>query len=422
MLQKIKQELKAGRHLLQFGFLKTLGQGLGMMAPLVIAKFFSEESFGSYVLARMVIFFFVSLLLASSQTPFIVYANQERTQTGKINKSLSIQAAFLGISIILFAVLTVVLNTSIQSFAEISFIDVLFMCVGFVGIALKTFLCNLFMATGERIKNSFAELVFGVIVLGIIVLLCLTGIIRLRTVFLTYFISAIGTFLIFIRFIDFSQLLPLEFDRQYFKNIFDFTKWAMFGATALYLVNWVDNIILRAFNTSLGDIGSYGLAYQIFKGLVMLTYVLNAYFLPFISEHINNTDKIRAYLFSKRPKILFAGMVGLVLVFLCVPPFFRLFYKDRYQESVLILRILLFGGAIALYNSFYIPLINALKEYRFIQTLNVVHISLKVLLSLALIPAFGLKGAAIATVGSYLCKAVTIEVWFRLRLRGKLHV
>ena len=95
MLQKVRQELVQGRTLLQFGLLKGVGQALGMFAPLVVAKFFSsEELFGSYSLAKMVAFFFCTLLIASSQTPFIVFANQEKAKTGKLTRAFPCSARF----------------------------------------------------------------------------------------------------------------------------------------------------------------------------------------------------------------------------------------------------------------------------------------------------------------------------------------
>jgi len=422
MLKKIKQELKAGRVLLQFGFLKSTGQGLGMIAPLVIAKFFTEGLFGSYCLAKMIIFFFAALLVTSAQSPFIVYANQERARTGRIRKSFSVQCGFLVFSIILFVLLSLAFSRKIQIFAEVSSADVLFMSMGFVGIATKSFFCNLFMALGQRIKNALVELVFGLLTLVVVLVLIFTGNISIKTVFLAYLISAAAVLLIFIWVVDFKQLLPFEFDWNHFKNMFNFTKWVMFGATAVYLINWVDNIVLRAFSVPVADIGEYGLGYQIFKGVMMLTFILNGYFLPFISEHINNSDKMRAYLYSKRPKIFLLGLAAIIALFFAAPYAFGFVYRDAYRGSIGVLSILLFGNVIILYNTFYIPILNALKKYKFAQTTNVAHIIIKLVLSVMLIPPFGLKGAAIATVVSYFFKAVIMEVYFRMRLRKSLKI
>ncbi|MHC4497837.1 MAG: oligosaccharide flippase family protein [Planctomycetota bacterium] len=315
MLRRIRRELKQGKTLLQFGFLSATGQAFGMIAPLVVAKFFSSAAlFGSYSLAKMIVFFFSTLLIASSQTPFIVFASQERAETGRINKAFSVQCTFLILGLCIFAGITIPLNKYVVAFAKIDHGDLLFVLLAFVGLALKTFLCNLFMAMGQRIKRSLAELVFGSLTLILVVLFYVIDAINLRTVFAVYFISALFVLLIFAKAIDINQLRPLGFDRQHFKDMFDFTKWVMLGATAIYFINWGDNLVLRFF-ASLGDIGSYNLGYQIFKGVTMLTFIIPTYFLPFVSQHIEDSDKIRNYLYNKRPKILAVGAVVIGLLF-----------------------------------------------------------------------------------------------------------
>jgi O-antigen/teichoic acid export membrane protein len=155
---------------------------------------------------------------------------------------------------------------------------------------------------------------------------------------------------------------------------------------------------------------------------VMMIYVLSSYFLPFITEHIEDREKIRDYLSRKRPKILLLGFVAIGLLFVAGPYVFRFVYKDAYQSSVDVMRILLIGSLVIMYTTFYIPIINALKEYKFSQGVNVIQIIIKVVLSVILIPKFGLRGAATATVVSYFCKAVFYELYFWMRLRKSLQL
>jgi len=346
MLKKIKKELKKGRTLLQFGFLKAAGKALGMLAPLVIAKFFaSAELFGNYSLAKMIVFFFAMLLIASSQTPFIVFANQERAQTGKINKTFSVQLTFLAFSFGIFLAVTLSLGKYITEFAQITRVDLFFVLLAFVGIAFKAFLCNLFMALGQRIKNSLAELVFGTISVCLVFVFYFTGTINLRTALLIYPISAFILVLIFIMTIDFGKLLPLSIDKRYFREMFNFTKWVMLGATAVYFVNWGDNLVLKLYNT-MADIGTYNVGYQVFKGVTTLTFVVGRYFLPFISQHIQDKDKIRDYLYNKRPKILLMGFVAIALLFAFAPYLFKVIFGQVYEGSVTVLRILLVASVI----------------------------------------------------------------------------
>ena len=413
MLRDIKNELREGKTLFLFGFLKAVG----LVTPLVIARFFSEDMFGTYSLAKLVVFFFVTMLVTAPQVPFVVYASRERAETGKINKSFSIQSVFFVLGLALFVVLVLMLNRLICGFAEISAHDLIYVSIGFVGIALSSFVCNLFLALGERVKSSLVEFAYGVINLGLVVLLCFVGKLSVRAIFGAYFVSAIAVLVIFAKTVDVAVLLPFRFDFGRFREMFNFTKWVFAGATATYFIDWADGAILKIFDVPMADIGQYSLAYQIFNGVVTLIYILNSYFLPFISENIGNSDRIRDYLFRKRPRILLFGIVLLAVAFVVCPLFFKVVYPDSYHESVLILRILLIGCALILYNTFYIPLHNALRLYRFSQTTNVAHMIIKVALNVALIRLWGFYGAAIGTVISYLCVTAIYECYYQVKMK-----
>ena len=423
MLRLIKQELRQGKTLLQFGFLKGLGQGLGMLAPLVIAKFFTEEElYGSYQLAKTVVFFFTMILIASAQVPFIVFANQEKAKTGKINKAFSIQSTFLILSFCIFLVITLSLNKYIVKFAQINRGDFLFVLLAFFGIALKTFVCNLFMAMGQRVKNALVEFTFGFLSLALVFVLYLLDWINLRTVFSVYPISAGVVIIIFIRLVDFKQLFPFEFEREYFGRMFDFAKWMFLGTTAIYFINWGDILVLRYFGSvvSVGDIGVYSVGYQIFKGLVTLTTVVGFYFLPFISQNIGNADKMRDYLWRKRPMILAPAIVCAVVLFFLLPYIFRFIFGDTYQGAVGVLRVLLAGSVLYLYSTFYHAIYNAANRYKILQVFNVVQAVVKVGLSLLFVPAMGLMGAAAATVISYFAKVLILELHFQIKIKRQL--
>lgn len=419
MLQKIEQELEQGKTLLTFILLQGVGQALGMIAPLVIAKSFSPELFGSYSLAKMIVFFFSTLLIASSQAPFIVFASRERMQSGKINKAFSVQCLFLLSSFCVFAGTVLVFNGHITTFAKISRGDLFFVLLAFVGLATKSFLSNLFMAMGHRIKNSFAELVFGGLTFFFVLVLCMTHTINLRAVFLIYFISAIIVVLVFIKTIDFDQLFPLVVDSRCLKGMFSFARWTMLGATAVYFINWGDNLVLR-FYVSMEEVGTYNFAYQIFKGVLTLAFTVYAYFLPFVSQHIANAAKIKDFLSNKRPKIFLLGFLVIGVIFVFAPRIIKAVFGDAYSGSCTILRILLVGSVAKLYTSFYYLLLQSLKKYKVAQTVNFLQVLVNLLLDLVLVPIMGLLGAAVATVVAYLFRAVVFEVYFIVKARRLL--
>ncbi|HUT31416.1 MAG TPA: polysaccharide biosynthesis C-terminal domain-containing protein [Sedimentisphaerales bacterium] len=425
MLGRIGEDLKQGKTLLQFGFLNGLGQAFGMIAPLVVAKFFaSAELYASYSYAKMIVFFFSTLLIAASQAPFIVFANQEKAETGKINKAFSVQLSFFVLSFLIFFGITLPFNKHLVDFAKIDPVDSFFVMLAFVGLALKSFICNLFMAMGQRIRNSLAELIFGATTLLLVFVLYWTAVLNLRTVLAVYLAAALIVVVLSVKVIDFNQLLPFGLDRRLFKDMLNFTKWVVLGATAVYFIHWGHNIVLRLFESlgvvSWADIGSCNLAYQIFKGLATLTFVVNAYFLPFISQHIEDSSKIRVYLYNKRPKIFLLGLVFIGTIFVAAPYFLGLIFAGRYEGSAVVLRTLLIANVLVLWVIFYAPILNALKKYRFTQTSSVIQLLLSVLLALLLVPVIGMVGAAVATVLACFCQVVIIETYFRVKLKKVL--
>jgi O-antigen/teichoic acid export membrane protein len=420
VLRTIKYNLSQGKTLLTFGFLQAAGQALWMATPLVIAGFFSEDQLGRYSLAWMVVYFFVSILIAAAQTPFIVHANQEREQTGRINRSFTVQILFLAASTGAFLLLMLVFNKAVIAYADITPMELVFACTAYLGLTAKTFLGNLFMALGQRIRSSVLEVVFGILVLGPIALLCLSRRITLGTAFAVHGIAGLATVACFLAFVDFKSILPMEFDRTHLRAMLSFTLWLSIGAAAAYFIYWGDNLVLRYCGVSMSGIGVYYFARLIFKGVVTVAMVLHSYFLPFVSQHIDNVEKMRSYLYSKRPKILALGIACITGLFVFAPAVLGLIYGDRFADAVILLRILLVACVLVLYVIFYEPILYARKAYRFTQVVNVVQLVVNFGLDVLLVPHHGLLGAAVATVVAYFARVVIIEAYFRTKVRPLL--
>jgi len=419
MWQKIRNELNQGKTFLQFGSLQTFSHVITNLTPLVAAKLFSKDLFGRYSLSETIIFFFVAFLITSTQNPFIVHANRERTGSGKINKSFTAQTILLLIGVLVSLATGIIFRKPLMIFARISSTELIFLSLGFLGITFKDFIGNLFMALNERIKRTLFDVTFGCTALLCIFIFHLINWVNLKSFFLAYFISSILVFFIFVRTINFKLLLPFEFDKRRFTEMFHFTKWLTLGAGSAYLIHWGNNFILRYF-VPLEEIGVYALAYKFFKGFGLLVYIIPTYFLPFISKNINNSEKIRAYLSTKRPKIFLLGITALIILFLIIPYFLALIYQDKFAGSVLILRILLVPLALLLYKELYAPIFSALKKYKFPQIAIIIHAALNLALNIILVPRFGIQGAATATAFSYLPLALSYKLYFRLKIKRLL--
>jgi O-antigen/teichoic acid export membrane protein len=241
--------------------------------------------------------------------------------------------------------------------------------------------------------------------------------VTLENVFLMFLIAPMVSFCLFAAKIEFKKIFPLSYDKQALRKMTDYTKWMMLGGSAIYLLNWGDNIILRRFST-MEEIGIYNLGYQFFKGTIMIMAIIKVYFLPFISQNIDNKEKITDYLLTKRIKLLFLGGLLLGGLFFIMPYFVETLYKGRYENSVLVFRILVIGAVFALYSIFYDPIFSSLERYKLTQSVIAICVVFNLVLDYILVGRIGYIGAAIATSTTYFLMAVIKEVYFRKYCRS----
>jgi len=416
MLRRISSEFAQAKTLLGFAAIQVLGQALAMAVPLVIAGLFSKDMWGRYSLCEPVIFFFSAILILSAKTPFIIFANQERVQTQSIRKSFSIQGIFLVTSILLFVFTLVAFGGPISKFANIGTVELFYIALAFFAIIMKDFAGNIFMAVGQRITNAFVEFSFGLLTLGFILIFYLLGWVDLRSVFLAYFLASLLVLAGSMFALDRRMLWPLSFDRAQFIEMRNYTLWMMAGTVSSYIISWVGVWLLKRYAT-IEDSGTYNLAFKFFKGFSVLIYVLAAYFLPYISENIFKPEKIRAYLFHKRPRILIFGILCFVFAWMIIPTVLGLMYHGKYSDAGHVVRILIFGNFAFFYAGMYGPILGALKIYRFPQVLSISQVILNIVLSLLLIPRFGVTGAALSAVLSFVYQAIAFELFYQFKIK-----
>lgn len=419
MIKKILNEFEQGKNFLYFSILKTMGQGIFFVLPLIIAKLISPTKFGIFSLSQMVVMILISVVLTSSQTPFIVYANKEYLKTKKINNSFTIQLIFFVSSFFLGLIILSLFKKNLITFLGLEKGQFYFLFCFFIALIIKIFFENIFLALNRKKLNAIYSLIIGFFNLFFVFILFYFNILDLHLIFLIYLISSILGSLMFIKFIPFDKIFPLRFNKFLLNKTIKWTYWQAFGLLAVQLINWGDNIILRFFVT-LEEIGIYNVAYQFFKGLIGGTFIINLYFLPFISRNLKNKEKIFNYLNNKRIKIFLIGLIGIIFLWFISSFLFNFIYGEVYHESIIIFKILLFGLIFHLYSVFYIPLINSLKKYKFIQLNNISIIILNILLSIILVPLIGIIGSAISTSISYLVLVINYELYYRYFLKKKL--
>jgi len=416
-LQKLARQ---GKNLTKFTLMKVFGQAVFLGVPLILAKFVSPEKFGSYSLSMMIVYLLTTIMLHSVRIPFIKYANEDLKRTGKINKVFSVDLLFWLISIGIFTIVFLVFSSPLETFAAIDGQELVFLFLALIGISVRIFYDGLFLALNRRLANARFWLGMGIGSIIYITLAYFSYGITVNSVFLMFFIMPPIVFFFVFKKSDYAKLGPWEIEHRYIKKMWDFAAWVAVGGAAVYLLNWGDNIVLRA-TLSLEDVGIYNLAYQLFKGAIVLTGFLDGYFLPFLSQNLNNRQKINEYIYKKRPILIIIGIIGISILALTIPPLINLIYGQAYDLAGTAIYFLFIGLGFSFYKQLYDPLFNALERYKFVQITNIILVIFNLTMDYILVICWhNILAAAVATMFTYILMAVAYEIYYQLRCKKNI--
>ncbi|MBN2087472.1 oligosaccharide flippase family protein [Candidatus Peregrinibacteria bacterium] len=419
MLKKIKKEFKQSSNFLTFMGIKSAGLVILALIPMILAGVLGPQSFGSYSLCMMIVFFFSTLLIRSPQSPFIVYGAKEYNKTGKINLAFSGRLILFALGVLIFFIVSFLCSDLILKFTSINKVQFWFLLSAFFGLSFQILIHNIFFILDKRKTAVGYNLLTSTVSAIIILFLYRYLTLKLEYVFLIWLVAPVISGIFMIRNIDFKKLIPFELDKALLNKMLNYTKWVMIGGTAVYFVNWGDNLVLRYF-TSISEIGVYNLGYSIFKGISTLSGAVTMYFFTSVARAIDNPKKIKIYLYNRRPRIIAFSIICISALFISLPYIFNFIYGEEYMGSSLTAQVLLLASLFAIYWSMYGPIFSSLERYRFIQISHIFFVLLNLSLDVVFVKHYGYIGAAIATTISYAVMGVIYEFYFRKYCKAQL--
>jgi O-antigen/teichoic acid export membrane protein len=419
IINLISNQLKQGKKFIFFIGFKTIADVIFLLIPLFVAKLLNPELFGSFSLLKMILFFGVTVFLTPLMAPLNIESNKEYSETKKSNKTFTSAIVYLFCSISIFLLIYLFFGKELIAFTGLNYNEFKYVfLLAFFGLSIKNFLSAFFMSQDNKKANVFVDLLYSLALILYIFIMFYFKIFNLYNIFLGFFIASITTLIISLFFVDFERILPLSFSSSNFKTIRNFSFWVILGGTSSYFINWGDNLVLRYF-VSLEDIGIYNFAYQIFKGFIMISLMINTYFTPFIARNKSNKDELKLYYTSKRPKILLLSFFALLVSNILLYFFIHCFYRD-FIRSIIIINILSIGVLCSFYYAFLIPIFNTFNHYKMTQILLVLQILLNLILNLILVPFYGILGSAISTVLAYIAFTIVYNLFFRNKILKRL--
>jgi len=412
LISWVKNEFHQGKTLISYGAIKATGLGFSFLIPIFLAAFLTPEVLGIYSLGMMIVYLFNSITVLSSASPTVICGIEELTENKTIRRTTASRIIILLIACTTFIATIFLLQDQIISFTKLTRSQAYFLIMVFTGLTISSFIRCILISLNKRIVESIFQFTTSFISLTYIILIHFWGGITLERIFPIFLISPLISTGLLISKKEYQKFLPLSYSKDNFKKILNYTRWMILGGTAVYFLNWGDNIILRKFST-MEDIGVYNLSYQFFKGMIMIFHIIAGYFLPFIAQNIDDKILIRNYLVNKRSKLFLSGILFAGCLFMVMPHFVEIAYKGQYQDSVLVFRILLAGGLCSLFSMFYDPIFTSLKKFHVIQSITAFAVIVNLTLDYILVSHIGFIGAAIATSFSYFLMTILKIIYFR---------
>ena len=388
-------------------------QILGFIGLIFLMRYLPVTEYGkyTYIIEFISIFAFFSdggftqhIIKESSQNPDKVQRIYSKAQSAQLLISAAMLVLILGISY------------PVNSLKDFYYLSVFGLSV--VISACFAPMLAIFVASGRKDLIFYKDVALSALKL----LFMLAGI---------YYKAPLGYF-IYLGFINCFVLLMLllyarykkEFDYLFklkidFAGSFAFIKQgllftALMAANVIY--NKIDIIMLEKMTGSM-EVGYYSGATRFIYPFMFISGAFMTAIFPSLAKQAEDKDKFKSIQYLA---LYYLGGIGILLstfLYFGSDILFQLFFDAKYDESIPVFKVLVWYLAIVfIYGSISNNLV-AKNKVKFLVYLNLIMIILNIVLNFFLIPVYGAKGAAMATIVCEILILVSAGVYWRVGMR-----
>lgn len=384
-------------------------QILGFIGMIFLMRFLPVEEYGkySYIIEFISIFAFFSdggftqhIIKETSQNPVLIEKIYAKAQSAQLLISGLMLALILCISYP---------TNSIQDFYYLSVFGLSVVISAYFAPMLA-----ILIASGRKDLIFYKDVTLSISR----ILFILLGI-YLKAPFAYFiflgFINCIVLFLLFLytrHLEEFKRILSIKLavwdSMSFIRHGFLFT--VLMAANVIY--NKIDIIMLEKMIGST-EVGYYSGATRFIYPFMFISGAFMTAIFPKLAKHSEEKDKFRSI---QNLALYYLGGIGILLstsLYLGSDLIFQIFFGDKYDDSVPVFKILVWYLAIVF---IYGPISNSLvakNKVVFLVYLNLFMIILNVVLNFFLIPVYGAKGAAIATIICEILILVSAIIYWR---------
>ena len=372
-----------------------------------VARFLGAEEFGKYSFVMA----FMSLSILFTDLGLLTFIQREIAR----NKKLAYQYFNNVLTIkLIVGVLGYLLLLSVYFFTEKSeYLRNLMILSGII------YFLDLLSWTFRALFQAYEQLIYEAVVLAAerIITVGLSFILLSRGYGLIpiFYVLIFGSIISFITFymITRSRFTPirLHFDAKFWKFLIK-NSWPFCLTTIFFAIYYrIDTIMLNYFKTYL-EVGLYNSAYKLIDGLSFIPKAILVASFPAMSIlHSTNPNTLKV-LYNRAFKYLF--LIGLPISIgttILAERILAFFYGSQYIQAAIVLQILIWAEAFIFLDYLMGSLLNATNR-QVLFTISIgITVLLNVIFNLFLIPAYGMVGAAIATLLAELAIFILLSIF-----------
>jgi len=199
----------------------------------------------------------------------------------------------------------------------------------------------------------------------------------------------------------------MRFSKTMIKKIFHFTRYQTATGTVHVLQQNLDTLLVPAF-LGIEALANYQVAKFFFKGFDVLRDTQGIFVFPASSKYhaSGDTDTLKKII-EKATSFLYILMIPLcILLIIFAPLLFQILYKGKFDESIIIFRVLIASGFILPMTMVGMSALVGMGKVKEVFQTIIASLVINVILALILLPMIGTIGAAIAFSISMLVQAI----------------
>jgi O-antigen/teichoic acid export membrane protein len=371
----------------------------------------SINEYGIFSVALMLIGVFTTFGFNWSSSSIIYYGSKEKTKSGRINKTFWARNIIILTSLVITTILFVFFRLQINEYIglNVAFLILIWLYVS----VIEDYLSQYFLAVKKQILSSMLSVTAKVIYIVLLIIFDF----EVKSLILLNIISH-STVILYVLGINKKDVGKFEFDKDWFKEVLNFSLWQLFGFSGLYLINFGDTAVIKHFMTT-EDVGIYNAAYKLFNAIASFAYVISSYYASSVSQYFTNREsqKIRQFYYKDRILILGISLFAHISVMIFSKSIIVMLYGERYAKSAIIFNVLMVGSLFRYLTVFYMLYFNTNGKHKLQQYINIARAMLNIVLDIVFIQFFGIIGPAIATTIAIILTAVFPVVYCEKKIR-----